>query len=133
MKKILYTIGLAFTFSLGVMAQQAVSGVVKDSSGKPISGVKVSKVGEFRLNSITDKNGLFSLDLEKGDYIELNYADITLKRVQVNDEILDIVLDSRKDAVVDMGFIKRTEETQTQAVAAIYANLLEKMRLLPTG
>ena len=45
MKKILYTIGLAFTFSLGVMAQQAVNGVVKDSSGKPLSGVKVSKVG----------------------------------------------------------------------------------------
>lgn len=126
MKKILYTIGLAFTFSLGVMAQQAVNGVVKDSSGKPLSGVKVSKVGEFRHNSVTDNEGLFSLELEKGDYIELNYADVTLKRVQVDGESLNIVLDSQKDAIIDMGFIKRTEETQTQSVAAIYADLLEK-------
>ena len=36
MNKILYTIGLALTFSLGVMAQQTVNGVVKDSSGKPV-------------------------------------------------------------------------------------------------
>ena len=126
MKKILYTIGLAFTFSLGVMAQQAVNGVVKDSSGKPLSGVKVSKVGEFRHNSVTDDNGLFTLELEKGDYIELNYADATMKRVQVNGQTLDIVLDSKKDAIVDMGFVKRTEETQTQSVAAVYADLLDK-------
>lgn len=126
MKKILYTIGLAFTFSLGVMAQQAVNGVVKDSSGKPLSGVKVSKVGEFRHNSVTDDNGLFTLELEKGDYIELNYADAAMKRVRVDGQALNIVLDSKKDAIVDMGFVKRTEETQTQSVAAIYADLLDK-------
>lgn len=126
MKKILYTIGLAFTFSLGVMAQQAVNGVVKDGSGKPLSGVKVTKVGEFRHNSITDDSGMFSLELEEGDYIELNYADVTMKRVKVSGKALNIVLDSKKDAMLDMGFVKRTEETQTQSVSAIYTDLLEK-------
>lgn len=126
MKKILYTIGLAFTFSLGVMAQQAVNGVVKDGSGKPLSGVKVTKVGEFRHNSITDDSGMFSLELEEGDYIELNYADVTMKRVRVSGKALNIVLDSKKDAMLDMGFVKRTEETQTQSVSAIYTDLLEK-------
>ena len=126
MNKILYTIGLALTFSLGVMAQQTVNGVVKDSSGKPVSGVKVSKVGESRQNSITDENGMFTLDLDKGDYIELNYADVALKRVKVNGESMDIIFDSRQDAMVDLGFIKRTEETQTQSATAIYADLLAK-------
>ena len=126
MNKILYTIGLALTFSLGVMAQQTVNGVVKDSSGKPVSGVKVSKVGESRQNSITDENGMFTLDLDKGDYIELNYADVTQKRVKVNGESMDIIFDSRQDAMVDLGFIKRTEETQTQSATAIYADLLAK-------
>lgn len=33
MNKLLYTIGLALTFSLGVMAQDTVNGIVKDPSG----------------------------------------------------------------------------------------------------
>lgn len=126
MNKILYTIGLIFTFSLGVMAQQKVDGVVKDSSGKPLPGVRVSKVGEFRYNSTTDDNGLFSLEVEVGDYIELNYADVILKRVKVSGNSLTFTLDPKQDAIVDLGFVKRTEETQTQSVAAIYADLLAK-------
>lgn len=126
MNKILYTIGLIFTFSLGVMAQQKVDGVVKDSSGKPLSGVRVSKVGEFRYNSTTDNNGLFSLEVEEGDYIELNYADVILKRVKVSGTSLTFTLDPKQDAIVDLGFVKRTEKTQTQSVAAIYADLLAK-------
>lgn len=64
MKKFLYTIGLALTCSLGMMAQ-TVNGVVKDVHGNPLAGVKVSRVGEMRSNSVTDNNGVFALDLEK--------------------------------------------------------------------
>ena len=46
MKKILYTVGLAFTLSFGAMAQQTLNGVVKDASGKPFPGVKISKDAE---------------------------------------------------------------------------------------
>lgn len=53
MKRILYTVGLAFAFSLGAIAQQTLNGVVKDASGKPFPGVKISKVGELRINSTT--------------------------------------------------------------------------------
>lgn len=87
---------MAFVFSLGTMAQQTLNGVVKDASGKPFPGVKVSKVGESRFNSTTDENGIFSLSLEEGDYIELNYADVVLKRVKVTGEAMNIVLDSQK-------------------------------------
>lgn len=125
MKKFLYTIGLALTCSLGMMAQ-TVNGVVKDVHGNPLAGVKVSRVGEMRSNSVTDNNGVFALDLEKGDYIELNYADVVMKRVRVDGESITVVLDSKKDAVMDLGFVKRTEETQTQSVSAIYADQLEK-------
>ena len=72
MKKILYTVGLAFTLSFGAMAQQTLNGVVKDASGKPFPGVKISKAGEFRINSNTDESGDFSLELEEGDNIDLN-------------------------------------------------------------
>lgn len=126
MNKLIYSIGLAFSFSLSVMAQQTVNGVVKDNSGKPLSGVRVSKFGEFSSNSTTDEKGLFILDLEEGDYIELNYADKAMKRVKVDGPLLDIVLDTDRDATVDLGFLNRTENNLTQSVTAIYADLLEK-------
>lgn len=126
MNKILYTIGLAFAFSINVMAQQTVGGIIKDTAGKPVSGVKISKVGEFRNSSITDKDGIFSLELKDGDYVELNYADVIIKRVKVAGEMMDIVLDFQKDAAVDLGFMKRTEVNRTQAATAIYADQIEK-------
>lgn len=126
MRRILYTVGLAFACSLAAMAQQTLNGVVKDASGNPLPGVKVSKVGESRFNSVTDENGIFSLSLEKGDYIELNYADVLSKRVKVTGKELDIVLDSHKDGMADLGFIYRTDENRTQSVSTIYADQLMK-------
>lgn len=74
MNKLLFTIGMLFISSVSLVAQEMMNGIVKDGSGKPLSGVKVSKVGEYRNNNVTDEDGLFSLLLKKGDYIELNYA-----------------------------------------------------------
>lgn len=99
---------------------------MKDASGKPFPGVKISKAGEFRINSITDESGVFSLELEEGDYIDLNYADVVLKRVKVTGETMNIVLDSHKDGMSDLGFMKRTEENRTQSVSTIYADQLMK-------
>ena len=93
---------------------------------KTFSGVKISKAGEFRINSITDESGVFSLELEEGDYIDLNYADVVLKRVKVTGETMNIVLDSHKDGMSDLGFMKRTEENRTQSVSTIYADQLMK-------
>lgn len=122
MKKYLYIIGLTLSCSLSVMAQQTVTGVVKDASGNPLSGVKVSKVGEFRHSAVTDQDGVFSLEVEKGDYVELNYTDLLMKRVKVEGETLNVVLDGQKDEAKDLGFMKRTEEGQTQSVSAIFAD-----------
>lgn len=122
MKKYLYIIGLTLSCSLSAMAQQTVTGVVKDASGNPLAGVKVSKVGEFRHSAVTDQDGVFSLDVEEGDYVELNYTDLLMKRVKVEGETMSVVLDSQKDEAKDLGFMKRTEESQTQSVSAIFAD-----------
>ena len=131
MNKLLFTIGLLFISSVSLVAQEMMNGIVKDGSGKPLSGVKVSKVGEYRNNNVTDEDGLFSLLLKKGDYIELNYADVATKRIKITGDTLNLVFDIKKDAVVDLGFLKRTEDTQTQSVTAIYADLLEKNATSP--
>ena len=46
MNKLLFTISLLFISSVSLVAQEMMNGIVKDGSGKPLSGVKVSKVGE---------------------------------------------------------------------------------------
>ena len=97
----LFTIGLLFISSVSLVAQEMMNGIVKDGSGKPLSGVKVSKVGEYRNNNVTDEDGLFSLLLKKGDYIELNYADVATKRIKITGDTLNLVFDIKKDAVVD--------------------------------
>ncbi len=66
------------------------------------------------------------MELEEGDYIDLNYADVVLKRVRVTGETMNIVLDSHKDGMSDLGFMKRTEENRTQSVSTIYADQLMK-------
>lgn len=126
MKKIIYTIGLALYFPFSAASQEVISGVVRDASGQPMSGVLINKVGETRNNVITDINGAFSLDLEDGDYIDVNYADKAMKRVKVTGSVLSIVLDTRKDAVIDLGFLKRTSENSTQSVSMIGADQFVK-------
>ena len=44
MNKLLFTIGMLFISSVSLVAQEMMNGIVKDGSGKPLSGVKVSKV-----------------------------------------------------------------------------------------
>ena len=124
--KLIYSIAFALLCSLNTMAQQKVQGIVKDKFGTPISGIKVSKVGEIRHNSLTDANGVFFLELEDGDYIELNYADKMRKRVKVNKKEMNITLDIATDATVDLGIVKRTEQNITQSVTNIQSELLEK-------
>ena len=126
MKKIIYIIGLALFCPLSVISQETVNGIVRDISGQPLSGVLVSKVGELKKNMVTDVNGTFSLDLEAGDYIEVNYADKVMKRIKVVGDMLDVVLDMEKDAIIDLGFLKRTSENSTQSVSIIGAEQFKR-------
>ena len=126
MNRILYAVGIALLSNLYAGAQEAISGIVKDAFGNPMSGVFINKVGEIRNNVVTDANGLFSLDLKTGDYIDVNYADKAMKRVKVTGNALDIVLTADKDATIDMGFFKRTSENNTQSVSYIGAEQFQK-------
>ena len=126
-QKIGFALVLGMFYPLGVMAQQTVTGVVRDAAGNPLPGVRVSQAGEIRNSIATDQQGMFTIVLDDNDdYIELNYADVLLKRVEVEGTSMEIVLDGEIDAAVDFGYFKRAESGQTQSVSAIYADLLEK-------
>lgn len=126
MKRIIYTLGFALYFPLSVFAQKTITGVVKDASGQPMSGVFISEVGEARNNVLSDINGTFSIELEEGDYIDVNYADKATKRVKISKDVLEIVLDVNHDAVIDLGFLKRTSDNTTQSISMVGANQFKK-------
>lgn len=126
MKRIIYTLGFALYFPLSMFAQKTITGVVKDASGQPMSGVFISEVGEARNNVLSDINGTFSIELEEGNYIDVNYADKAIKRVKISKDVLEIVLDVNHDAVVDLGFLKRTIDNSTQSVSMVGANQFKK-------
>lgn len=126
MNKFLYIISLAFT-SVAAVAQVNVNGIVKDAKGEPMIGIRVSEVGDTRNSCLTDEKGEFSLSLDDDAFIELNYADVVIKRMKVSEEPMHIVLDKNSDAVVDFGFFKRNELNSTQATSVIYADRYENL------
>lgn len=126
MDKFLITIYFLLFPLIAIHAQELRNGIVKDTAGKPLCGIKVTKITEKKNYCITDENGSFSLILKEGDYIELSYADKAFKRIRVTEDDLDLRFDIKNNAVVDMSFIKRTEENKTQSTSSIYADLLAK-------
>jgi len=103
-------------FSLSVIAQQKVTGIVKDAQGVPVMGALVSVIGNPAQKSITDQKGLFTLEVEKGTYIEVVYADGQKKRMWVDSPSMDISLDKQSLLTDNRGEVQPVEG-QTQAIS----------------
>lgn len=61
-------------FSLSAMGQHTLTGTIKNQQQQPVLGASVSLVGDPSKKTITDENGLFSIEAKKGDYIEVVYV-----------------------------------------------------------
>lgn len=110
----------------GTLAGQNVSGVVKDGNGKPVNGAKVSLVDQESVSCVTDAEGFYSLPVNGDGYLNVNYANRDKKLVKITGEEMNIVLDGNKDQIIDMGFVKKTQENLTQAVSTVSSEALER-------
>lgn len=124
-KKYILALGIAGMFSLSSMAQQTITGTVKNQQEAPVLGATVSVVGAPAKTVMTDENGVFSIEAEKGDYIEIVYADGKSKRVWVTDGVMNITLGD-SDLLVNNKGVYRTLENQTQAISTIYGDEFQK-------
>lgn len=61
--KHLFLLLTLLSFSLTALAQQKVTGKVKDSSGEPVIGASVVVKGNNTMGTITDFDGNFMLDV----------------------------------------------------------------------
>lgn len=81
---------VTLTFVLGggmLLAANLVplKGVVKDASGEPLAGVTV-RIKDGKSGTITDVNGHFVLDVEKGKKLLLSYIGYSETEVLVKDD-----------------------------------------------
>ena len=124
-KKYILVAGFMWLLSFTAMAQQTITGTIQDRNGLPVKGVSVCTVGAPDNKVLTDENGVFTLQAEEGDYIEVNYADGQSRRLWISEQSLKICL-SDMDLVTENQGTTHTERNMTQAFATISGDELRK-------
>lgn len=117
-KKYISVLALACLFSASALAQQKITGVVKDAQGQPVLGALVTAVGHPAEKSITDQEGVFTLNANQGEYIEVVYADSQKKRFWIKGETLEICLEDL-DAYTENRSKLQSGREQTQAISSL--------------
>lgn len=114
---------LVFSLLCISMAAQTmkVTGTVADEQGDPIIGVTVAIEGTS-VGTITDMNGKYTIDVEKGKVLVFSYVGLKTKKVKVNKPVIDVVLeddDARLEEVVVMGYGTQKKMALTGSVSHV--------------
>ena len=115
-----------------------ISGIVTDVEKQPLPGVSIRVKGNNR-GVITDENGRYSIEVEKGDVIVLSYIGFNSQEVQAkNGEIVNIALipnsiNLSEALVVSTGYQTVTKERATGAYAKVNKDKLNQRRLSDLG
>ncbi|HLT09078.1 MAG TPA: TonB-dependent receptor [Cyclobacteriaceae bacterium] len=140
MKKCFYTylsknpawlLALNLLLASSVFAQQTVTGVVKSQDdGELLPGVSVLVKGTQR-GTITDLDGLFSLDASQGETLVFSFVGYNSKEVTIqnNSTKLEILLEptlSDLNEVVVIGYGSQKKSDLTGAVATVKGDVLQE-------
>ena len=105
MKRKYIVISMALLSAVSTWAQE-ITGTVTDALGSPVAGAKVHLVNTPNISAITDRNGVFVLNGEEGDWMVVSYADAIGKRIRATGKSIQIKLDPQ-DRIVNMGTRKK--------------------------
>lgn len=109
-----------------------VKGTIKDANGEPLIGVNV-KVKGGSTGTVTDLDGNFELDVNKGDVLEVSYVGYKAQAIKItNDKALSINLseDSEvlNEVVVTALGIKREAKSLTYNVQQLNGDEVTKVK-----
>ena len=79
--KHLFLLLTLLSFSLTALAQQKVTGKVKDSSGEPVIGASVVVKGNNTMGTITDFDGNFMLDVPAKSVLVISYIGVSVSAI----------------------------------------------------
>ena len=122
---------LMLVMSIGAIAQTGlVTGVVLDSSGKPLPGATVIIMPEGLIATTTDHMGIFHLrKIPKGSILEISFLGYTKQEIQYqNQTSFKITLDENVaflDEVVVIGYGTERKKDITGSVVSIKSDVTE--------
>lgn len=104
-------------------AQNRVTGTVKDKTGMPLPGVNVLEKGTTN-GSITDVDGKYIINVEKGKTLLFSYIGFTTQEVTVNKNQIDVTLQEDLQAleeVVVIGYGSMQRKDVTSSITSVKA------------
>ena len=135
--KHLFLLLTLLSFSLTALAQQKVTGKVKDSSGEPVIGASVVVKGNNTMGTITDFDGNFMLDVPAKSVLVISYIGYVTQEVPTaGKNSLEIVLkeDTKTlDEVVVIGYGTQRKGDVTCSVASVKADNFVKGAVKDVG
>lgn len=135
--KHLFLLLTLLSFSLTALAQQKVTGKVKDSSGEPVIGASVVVKGNNTMGTITDFDGNFMLDVPTKSVLVISYIGYVTQEVPtVGKKSLEIILkeDTKTlDEVVVIGYGTQRKGNVTSSVASVKADNFVKGAVKDVG
>lgn len=135
--KHLFLLLTLLSFSLTALAQQKVTGKVKDSSGEPVIGASVVVKGNNTMGTITDFDGNFMLDVPAKSVLVISYIGYVTQEVPTaGKNSLEIVLkeDTKTlDEVVVIGYGTQRKGDVTSSVATVKADNFVKGAVKDVG
>lgn len=135
--KHLFLLLTLLSFSLTALAQQKVTGKVKDSSGEPVIGASVVVKGNNTMGTITDFDGNFMLDVPAKSVLVVSYIGYVTQEVPTaGKNSLEIVLkeDTKTlDEVVVIGYGTQRKGDVTSSVASVKADNFVKGAVKDVG
>lgn len=135
--KHLFLLLTLLSFSLIVLAQQKVTGKVKDSSGEPVIGASVVVKGNNTMGTITDFDGNFMLDVPTKSVLVISYIGYVTQEVPTaGKKSLEIILkeDTKTlDEVVVIGYGTQRKGDVTSSVASVKADNFVKGAVKDVG
>lgn len=135
--KHLFLLLTLLSFSLTALAQQKVTGKVKDSSGEPVIGASVVVKGNNTMGTITDFDGNFMLDVPVKSVLVISYIGYVTQEVPTTGKnSLEIVLkeDTKTlDEVVVIGYGTQRKGDVTSSVASVKADNFVKGAVKDVG
>ena len=135
--KHLFLLLTLLSFSLTALAQQKITGKVKDSSGEPVIGASVVVKDNKTMGTITDFDGNFSLDVPSKSVLVISYIGYVTQEVPVTGKkSLDIMLkeDTKTlDEVVVIGYGTQRKGDVTSSVASVKADNFVKGAVKDVG
>ncbi|MDT8418579.1 MAG: TonB-dependent receptor [Lutibacter sp.] len=111
MKKLNILFVLLCFFANFAVAQELISGIIKDTSGDPLPGASVVEKGTSN-GTVTDFNGNYKISVEKGKTLVFSFIGFQSQEIVVTKNVINVSLESgeqlREIQIVGSRSIKRT-------------------------